>query len=177
MRGVSTIAAIPHAIERVLRWRWGRPIFFGTVLVLFALFIVLLVKATPGNDILFQLQIMQWSDYLLMGSLAVLSALLLIMQVYSVRQSRDARTVAGALSRGSVGSLPAFLATILGTASCSACVASLFGFLGLGGILFILEYRWWFVAASLVVILLAIVLTARKIEQLCAACGVQWKHL
>lgn len=163
--------AVLYATLRVLRWRWGRPVFFGAVLTLFALFIVLLVKATPGNDVLFQLQIMRWSDYLLMGSLAMLSALLLTMQIFSIKQSRDARTIAGAVGRGSIGSLPAFLATVLGTASCSACVASLFGFLGLGGVLFILEYRWWFVAASLVVMAVAIVLTARKVEHLCAACA------
>lgn len=173
MKILRSLRAVSHAIERVLRWRWGRPIFFGAVVAFLILFIVLLVKATPGNDIVFQLQIMRWSDYLLMGSLAILSALLLAMQIYSIKQSRDVRTIVGAVGRGSIGSLPAFLATILGTASCSACVAGLFGFLGLGGILFILEYRWWFVASSLVVIVAAIVLTARKVEHLCKACAVR----
>lgn len=172
MKFVTSLRVVSHATLRVLQWRWGRPIFFGAVVAFFTLFLVLLVKATPGNDIIFQLQIMTWSDYLLMGSLAILSALLLAIQVYSIKQGRDARTIAGAVGRGSVGSLPAFLATILGTASCSACVAGLFGFLGLGGILFILEYRWWFIAASLAVMMLAIVFTARKIEHLCAACEI-----
>lgn len=173
MSGVVSIAAVPGAIARTLQWRWGPFILLAGGPVLFWLFLVLLVQTTPGNDLAFQLQLLRLPDYLLLGTLALLAALLLAMQLYAVQQRRDARMIAGAVGRGSAGSLPALLATILGTASCSACVASVFGWLGLGSVLFILEYRWWFVAASLGLMGVTIVLTARTIEHACAACAVR----
>lgn len=172
MNIVVSIATTPRAVARTLRWRWGLLVLLGGGPLLFWLFLILLVKTTPGNDLAFQLQLFRLPHYLLLGTLSLLLALLLAMQLYVIRQRWEARMIAGAVGRGGIGGLPALLATILGTASCSACVASIFGWLGIGGILFLLEYRWWFVAASLVLMGVTIVLTARTIEHACAACEI-----
>lgn len=170
---VASLAAVPGAIARTLQWRWGSLILLGGGPLLFWLFLILLVKTTPGNDLAFQLHLFRLPDYLLLGTLSLLLALLLAMQLYVIQQRRDAKMIAGVVGRGGIGGLPALLATILGTASCSACVASIFGWLGIGGILFLLDYRWWFVAASLVLMGVTIVLTARTIEHACAACEIR----
>lgn len=169
---IHSLPVLPRALAKVFSFWQERAVFLLLTPALFLLFVTLLVRATPGNDFAFQLQLFQVRDYLLLGILAALAALLLTMQLHDVRHQRSVQGIVGAVGRGSVGGLPAVLATILGTASCSACVAAIFGFLGIGSVLFVLQYRWWFVAACIALMLVAILLTARKIEKVCAACGI-----
>lgn len=42
--------------------------------------------------------------------------------------------------------------------------------LGFGDIVFVLEYRWYFVVAITLIMLAAIYLTARKINRVCISC-------
>lgn len=52
---------------------------------------------------------------------------------------------------------------------CLAPLFALFG-IGFGGVVFVLEYRWYFVVAITLVMLMAIYLTARKIDKVCTSC-------
>jgi len=60
-------------------------------------------------------------------------------------------------------------AGVAGTAFCASCLAPLFAFLGIGfgGLLFVLEYRFYFVTAIVLLMLIAIYFTARKIQKVC----------
>jgi hypothetical protein len=66
----------------------------------------------------------------------------------------------------------ALFAGIAGTASCSSCLAPLFALFGIGfgGVIFVLEYRFYFVVGISILMLIAIYLTARKINNVCNSC-------
>ena len=70
------------------------------------------------------------------------------------------------------GGLGALFAGIAGTAFCASCLAPLFALFGIGfgGVIFVLNYRWYFVVVITLLLLIAIYLTARKINKVCASC-------
>jgi hypothetical protein len=138
----------------------------------FALFIYLPVRLIPGNDVVFQLQILGWGDYLILGTLSVLNALLIHMHYHVFREKRRVRRAVSSVAASGAGGMSAIFASVLSTATCSSCVAGLLGFLGTGGILFVLDHRWIFVSAALMIVSIAIILASRQIQGDCAACAV-----
>ena len=78
----------------------------------------------------------------------------------------------GGAGTATAGGLGALFAGIVGTAFCASCLAPLFAIFGIGfgGVIFVLEYRFYFVAGITLLILIAIYLTARKINKVCTSC-------
>lgn len=87
----------------------------------------------------------------------------------------------GGVGTATAGGLGALFAGIAGTAFCASCLAPLFAIFGIGfgGVIFVLEYRWYFVVAVTLFMLTAIYLTARKINKVCVSCQNSYyeKHL
>lgn len=137
-------------------------------LVFFTLFVLIPVWAVPGNSLSTQLGIFTIFDYVVLTLLSSLSSLFITMQVYVMRQRRKLGGT-GAVAAGSLGTL---FAGIAGTAFCASCLAPLFAIFGIGfgGVVFALEYRWYFVVAIILLMLMAIYLTARKINKVCNSC-------
>lgn len=173
MRTRAETERVVRAVKTTLSPRGRVPSLVLLAIATFFLFIALPVWMTPGNDFLFQLQIMQLRDFVLFGVLAVANALLILMQWHVFQTSRTMRM--GSIAASGTGSLSAVFASILSTASCSACIAGILGFLGTGSILFILDHRWWFALAAIVIVLVALVFAARRIDGVCTSCVVKKK--
>ena len=135
------------------------------------MYIVLPVLLTPGNTFKFQLGIFKLKDYLLFLFLSLVTALLIIMQVYIFVRSKKER--AGAVSRGGVGIFSALFAGLLATAACSSCILAIFGFLGAGSIFFTLGHQSYFVYGGIVLVLISLYFSSRRVQGYCENCKVK----
>lgn len=140
----------------------------GVFLAMFALFVLIPVWTVPGNTLTIQLDIFTARDYAVLVLLSFLSSLFISMQIFVMRERKK---IAGA-STAVGGVLGALFAGITGTAFCASCLAPLFAVFGIGfgGVIFVLNYRWYFVLAITLFMLVAIYLTARKINKVCTSC-------
>jgi len=127
------------------------------------IFILIPVFVIPGNDLLFQLGIFTYWNYILMFTLAILISLMISMQIYNYKLKKSIKKAGGAVAGGFSG----FIAGIFGTASCASCVAAIFGFLGVGTVFFLIQYQWYIVGISLFFILLSIYFNSLGIEKDC----------
>ena len=143
-------------------------LFLASFFIFFALFVFIPVRTVLGNTLAIQLEIFTTRDYAVLVLLSSLSSLFITMQVYVMRQKRKIGGV-GTTTAGGVGAL---FAGIAGTAFCASCLAPLFAIFGIGfgGVIFVLEYRFYFVAGITLLMLIAIYLTARKINKICTSC-------
>lgn len=161
------------AIKLVLRNKNYLVGFIVLSLVIFWLFIYIPVKNIPGNDFTFQLSIMTLEDKLLSGLLSVLVSLSLVMNVYAFKLKRSAKVGISMLGQSGGGLFSGIVASVFGTATCAACVSSLFGFLGTGGVLFLLEYRTQIVLVSIILLLISLYFISAKVVGICKSCGVR----
>lgn len=143
-------------------------LFLVLFFIFFALFVLIPVWTVSGNTLATQLDIFTIRDYAILVLLSSLSSLFITMQGYVMRQKREM----GGVSTATAGGLGALFAGIAGTAFCASCLAPLFAIFGIGfgGVVFVLEYRWYFVVVITLVMLVAIYLTARKINKVCNSC-------
>lgn len=137
-------------------------------LIFLALFTLIPVWAVSGNTLATQLSIFTARDYVVLVLLSSLSSLFITMQIFVMRHRKRAEGI-GVTTAGGLGAL---FAGIAGTAFCAACLAPLFALVGIGfgGVVFVLEYRWYFVVAITLLLLFAIYLTAGKITRVCISC-------
>lgn len=122
------------AIKVILRNKNYLAGFIVLSIAIFWLFIYIPVKNIPGNDFTFQLSIMTLQDKLLSGLLSVLVSLSLVMNVYAFRLQRSAKVGISMVGQGGGGLFSGVIGSIFGTATCAACVSSIFGFLGIDGV-------------------------------------------
>lgn len=143
-------------------------LFLALFFVFFALFVLIPVWTVSGNTLVTQLDIFTARDYAVLVLLSSLSSLFITMQGYVMRRKRKI----GGVSTATAGGLGALFAGIAGTAFCASCLAPLFALFGIGfgGVVFVLEYRFYFVAGITLLMLIAIYLTARKINKVCTSC-------
>lgn len=144
--------------------------FIGITLLMFFIFTIIPVVIVSGNTFSTQLSIFTIRDYLLLTFLSLLSALFITMQIYVFR-STDKNTIRG-VSKSVSGGFGAIFAGVAGTAFCASCLVPLFAFFGIGfgGVIFVLNYRFYFVIAVILLMLIAIYFTARKINNACTSC-------
>ena len=143
-------------------------LFLVSFFVFSALFVLIPVWTVPFNTLATQLDIFTLRDYAVLVLLSSLSSLFITMQTYVMRERKK---IAGA-STAIGGGLGTLFAGVAGTAFCASCLAPLFAIFGIGfgGIIFVLEYRFYFVAGITLLMLIAIYLTARKISKVCTSC-------
>ena len=143
---------------------WGR--LFLIAGAIFALFVMIPVLTTPGNDVAFQLSITPANVFVLMVALSLLNGLLITMQWKLRREHKQHRLTAkeGTTVFGMVAS--AFAATV----ACAACYSSVLAVFGLGGTIFLVTHRWWFAAAALLLTLFALHHTSRAMTGKCEVC-------
>jgi len=143
-------------------------LFVVALLLMFALFVLIPVWTVAGNTLAYQLRIFTPRDYAVLVLLSGLSALFITMQAYAMKLRKKVAGLGGTVG----GGLGALFAGIAGTAFCASCLAPLFAFFGIGfgGVIFVLNYRWYFIVAITMLMLIAIYLTARKIHKVCISC-------
>lgn len=144
--------------------------FFALSPIVFFVFILIPVLAIPGNDFAFQLSIFAVKDYILLSVLAPLISLVITMQVFIFRRNKNIKENLKSAGVGAAGSYSGVIATVFATASCSSCVAVLFGFLGTGAVFFAVENRWLFVLLAIGLMLISLYFAARKITNVCTSC-------
>ncbi|MEK7510525.1 MAG: hypothetical protein AAB567_03175 [Patescibacteria group bacterium] len=145
-------------------------IFFVLFPIAFLVFILIPVLAIPGNDIAFQLSIFTSKDYTLLIVLAPLISLVITMQIFIFRRNKNIKENLKSAGVGAAGSYSGVIGTVFATASCSSCVAVLFGFLGTGAVFFAVENRWLFVSLAIGLMLISLYFAARKINKVCTSC-------
>lgn len=141
--------------------------------VFFFLFVSIPVRTIPGNSFLFQLELLSFKEYILLGSLSLLASLSLVMQWYIWRGKRELKSTVSALGSGGAGGLFATLASMFGTATCASCVAAFFGFLGIGTVFTLIDWRNYIVGFSFILLCLSIYFSSRRIIDECSSCEVR----
>lgn len=148
---------------------------FGFLVAAFAMFWLLLyipIKTVPGNDLGFQLSILTPKDWFLFIILPALTALSIVMNVYILKHKRSIQDGASMAGQGGGGFLSGMVASVFGTAICASCVASIFGFLGVGGVLFLLQYRTYITVAAIILLLISLYFTSRRVLNACESCRI-----
>lgn len=130
----------------------------------FALFVLVPVWTTPGNDVRFQLSLLTRSTITAMVVLAVTNAILISMHLHLSRVKAKVAT------KEAIGGLAVLGGSIVATLGCASCYSSLLSAFGLGGVIFYGKYGDYVSLAVIAVSLYAIWHTARRIEGLCARC-------
>lgn len=153
------------AIETLKQKKYFK-LFLLISLIMITIYIIIPVLTIAGNDFLFQLSVFTIKDYLLLIILSSLAGLLITMQVYSYKKRKSLKET----SQGVIGGSSGIIAGIFGTASCSSCIAAVFGFLGVGSVLFLVKYQWLIVGLSTIIMLIAIYFTAKGINKICETC-------
>lgn len=134
----------------------------------FWFFVYIPVKKVPGNSFSFQLSIFKPTDWFLLTVLSFLTSLSLVMNFFVIKRNFNELMRGSAAGSGGAGVLAGIMGSIFGpTASCASCVGSIFGFLGVGGVLFLLKYRQLIVATSIVIILFTLYHTSRRVLRIC----------
>lgn len=148
---------------------WGYVVLsVAAFIVVYGLFALIPAWTVPGISVSAQLEIFSFRDYAVLALLSGLYALFIPMQVYILRQKREASGI-GAVAGGSAGVL---FSGVAGTAFCASCLAPLFAFFGIGfgGIIFVLTYRLYFVIGVAALMVISIYLSAMKIRNVCDTC-------
>ena len=158
------------SIKTVLTAKGYLLIFIALLPVIFFIFILVPVVAIPGNDFAFQLSIFSPKDYALLTILAPLISLVITMQIFIFRRNKNIKDNLKSAGVGVAGSYSGIIATMFATASCSSCIAVLFGFLGTGAVFFAVENRWLFVTLAIGLMLASLYLSAKKVNKTCDSC-------
>lgn len=162
-------ATLLQALRLTFAAKGYRALFAGAFVGMVALFVLIPVWTVAGNTLATEFELLTASNIAIILFISLLYALFATMQVYAMRQRRTARDV-GTVAGGGAGAL---FAGIAGSAFCASCLAPLFAFFGIGfgGVLFVLEYRFYIVAVIALFMLVALYFTARKIQNTCEACA------
>ena len=162
---MNVVKTIIFSMKISLRGTNYKLLFISVSLMMFFLFVLIPTISIPGNTFLYQLSLFTSLDLVVTISISILYAIFVTMQIYSMRLKKHVRNI-GTTVGGGVGAL---FAGVAGTAFCASCLAPLFALLGIGfgGVLFVLEYRFYIVTIIVVLMIIAIYLIARSITNNC----------
>lgn len=159
-------------IITAIRMVLGDSRYLTTFLLLIGVFVWLFlyipVKNIPGNDFAFQLSIMAPKDFILLIALSTLTALSVVMNGYILKRQFSIRSGVGLVGQGGLGSFAGVIGSIFGTASCASCAISLFGFLGVGSVLFLLQYRQIITTGAIILLIFSLYFTSKSVLGICA---------
>lgn len=161
------------AAKMVLAGLGYKILFVALTASAIVLFVLMPVLSIPGNSISFQLSLFTAQNWVLFAVLAPLIALLLTMQVFIFRRAQNAAAKAkslGSAASGVVGGYVGILGGVFATATCSWCVAAIFGFLGTGAVLFIAQNQFWAVLTAISIMIISLYFAARKVGKACDSC-------
>lgn len=161
---------IYETAKRVLRER-RYAIGFALLIPVKASFLFLLpVWLTPGNSVSFQASLFRPQDWALTALLAVAIALTLTVHVYAFARAKSVGARAGSVGGAAAGGFAGVMGAMFATASCAWCVAAIFGFLGTGGILFLIQQRTSVTVIAILLMLASLYAISRKIARTCTTC-------
>ncbi len=139
----------------------------------FILLVYIPVKIVPGNDFKYQLSIMPEKDYVLFIILSMLTSLSISFNVFLIRRKRSMQL--NQLGNMTFSGIIGIASSIFGGITCIACASTVLGFLGIGTVVFLYQYRMLLAALSVLAMLVSLHFTARKVMNMCEVCHVQYK--
>ncbi len=145
------------------------------LMVLFMLFIVLYISipvmTIPGNTLTFQLSLYTFGDYALFISISTLTSLLVLMHFFSFHHSH---TYDKSAIRGSgVSIFSGILAGMFAGVTCVPCAIGFFGIFGTAESVFIIStYQYYFIAGTMLFVLLGIYYASRRVMGYCKTCDI-----
>lgn len=145
-------------------------IFFLITIISFSVFLYLPIKTVPGNDLIFQLSILSFKDLVLFIILSLLVGLSFVLQIALWKKKRGLKTTVKGVSSIGLSSFGGVIASVFGTATCASCLTALFGFLGIGTIFSLIEYRSYIMIGAIALITFSIYLTSRQLKKGCKSC-------
>lgn len=169
----SFLPLIFIGIRQSLRTRQRKWLFLIISLLAFALLFSLPVFTVPGNSFAFQLTITRWIDVSMLTLLSLLLGLVIILQLENRKCGKTCKaSVASAVGKSGAATFGVAGAALLGTAACSSCIAGILALFGIGATVsfVLLDYRWYLIGGILLLTLIFVLLTARKIGN--GACSV-----
>lgn len=160
------------ASKEVLSKRFYLLGFIALIPLIFMFFVLIPVLTIPGNSIDFQLGIFTERDYVILSLLSLLTSLFLIMQIFIFRNSANVKGKVASLGTGGTGGSVAVVGSVFATAACSSCLFALFGFLGFSTLIFLIERQWYILGGAIILILVSLYFTARKVNGICDSCRI-----
>lgn len=159
-------------IKKVLKTRNYFLIFLISVMLLFALLVAIPLFTVPGNNLALQLKIFTLQNYLLMGFLSLLTGLNLALSWYGFKRQKEISSASQSVAGGAVSTIAGIFGAMVGTASCLSCLVALLSLVGLGvgSALFILKNQSYFLLGAIVLMLISLYFTVRKITRVCESC-------
>ena len=164
---MDKFAQIPKAANAVLS---EKKYFFAFLLLSVAIFWVLVLtpdkivqsNATP--------RIFGTGEYIFLGGVSILASLVFTMQTFSFGLTRRMGVHQSLLS--GAGFFSASSSAIFSSATCGLCVAAVFGFLGAGGVIFLVDNRSYVVAGSIILLVLSLYFSSKRVNNDCDTCHV-----
>ncbi len=138
-------------------------------LSLFCLYLLVPILLVPGNTLMLELGAMSLLDYVLLFALALMTGILLTLELFSFRYSRaqGLRMV----GEGSTGIIASLIGGVLATASCGCGIGILLGVIGLGGgALFVTANQTPIIIILLGIVMIGLYFSARRAAGLCGTC-------
>ena len=94
------------------------------------------------------------------------------MQAYIWKKQKERRDISQSVVQGTVSGAMGIFGTVVGTAACASCLASLFGLIGLGtgSVFFVLQNQIYFLLGAIIAMLISLYFAARKVNKVCTSC-------
>ena len=154
-----------QGIKEVLKKPRYVLLFIGAFLVTMYLLILIPALSVPGNSFFLQLTLFAPLGWIVLSFISALYSLFMTMQMYVFFNNKKILGVGTSIG----GGVSVLFAGVASSAFCVSCLAPLFALFGIGfgGVLFVLQYRFYFVVIIIVLMVISIYLTARKIKKVC----------
>ncbi len=164
---MDKLMQVPKAANAVLSEKKS---FLAFLLLSVAIFWIVIL--TPGQIVSSDIvsQGFTVGDLIFLGAVSILTSLVITMQFFSFKLTGKAGAGQSALS--GAGFVSALSAAIFSSASCGLCVAAVFSFLGAGGVIFLVDNRVYVVAGSVVLLLISLYFSSKKVNNDCETCHV-----
>ncbi len=161
---------IGTALKTTLSSSRYRFLLIAIFLLLAASMLFIPIQIIPGNNIAIQTHLYRGVGMGILTTLALLAAVSVTLQIKMFRSHNDVKRQAGAAAMGGISIITGVLSSLFASATCVACLGAAVGFLGFGTIMFLATNRWYIVAGAVLLLLLSIYLSARRINRGCEVC-------
>mgnify|MGYP001560193198 CR=1 FL=1 len=167
MAGMDKLKNIIKAASTVLSVKKYSLIFVLLFVVVF--WIIILV---PGWIISADIRSQGFSvsNFTFLAAVSVLTSLVITLQLFSFKITGKAGAAQSAFS--GAGFFSALSAAIFSSATCGLCIATVFSFLGVGSVIFLVDNRAYVIAGSVVLLLLSLYFSSKKVNNDCEVCHV-----
>ena len=168
---MNTFVTILRGCAQVFRERLYIGIATVGTVLFFGFYLLIPVWIVPATTLAFEIGRLTPANYFLLGSLALMTGLLLSLEIFSFRRARSSGLVSAGES--GVGFAASFAGGILIAASCGCGTGILLGVIGLGGgALFIAKNQILIAVLMLGVVAVGLYFSARRAAGICATCHV-----